>query len=127
MIVNGELCAYMGRGGEIVIPEGVKRIQRAIFFDYISISVRLPQSLEVLGDAFTKSRELVSIVLPMGLKTVEKKAFFHCPQLTDVTVTDPMTVIEDEAFLYTSVTLHAPVGSFAETYAKEKNIPFKAI
>ena len=44
-----------------------------------------------------------------------------------LTEDDKITAIADEAFLGCSqLTIHAPAGSYAETYAKNHSIPFAA-
>lgn len=127
LIVGDVLCEYNGDGGLITIPEGVGKILPRVFSKYYSISLRLPKSLQTLGDAFRKCRPLEAIELPMGLKTVETGAFSECMNLRSVTIPDGKTVIEEGAFAPSSLTIHSVAGGFAEQYAKEQNFPFQAI
>jgi hypothetical protein len=47
--------------------------------------------------------------------------------LKNIFIPSSVTAIGAEAFLGCfNVTIHAPVGSYAEQYAKENNIPFVA-
>ena len=54
--------------------------------------------------AFNGCKMLTDIHIPSGSVKIEKTAFENCEKLT----------------------IHAPAGSYAETYAKENNIPFVA-
>jgi hypothetical protein len=54
-------------------------------------------------------------------------AFVDCRNLTDITILNRTTRIGCSAFWDChKLTIHAPAGSYAETYAKENNIPFVA-
>ena len=54
--------------------------------------------------AFGGCTGLRKVILPVSVTEINKWAFEKCPSLT----------------------IHAPAGSYAETYAKENNIPFVA-
>ena len=59
--------------------------------------------------------------------TIGASAFERHSEITDITIPASVTTIAWFAFDgCTNMTIHAPVGSYAETYAKENNIPFVA-
>ena len=59
---------------------------------------------EIDYSAFAGCKNLKTIYIPKSVKKINVVAFFNCETLS----------------------IHAPVGSYAETYAKENNIPFVA-
>ena len=62
-----------------------------------------------------------------NLTTIENQAFFMCEKLEEVYIPETVTLIHKFAFDWCpKFTIHAPAGSYAETYAKENNIPFVA-
>ena len=127
LIVGDVLCEYNGDSGLITIPEGVGKILPRVFSKFYSISLRLPKSLQTLGDAFRKCRPLEAIELPMGLKTVETGAFSECANLRSVTIPDGKTVIEEGAVAPFSVTIHAPLGSLARDWAMKTGTLFEEL
>ncbi|MBR2743640.1 MAG: leucine-rich repeat protein [Clostridia bacterium] len=117
----------------ITMPEGVTSIGDGAFRGCKSLkSVTLPESLTSIGDhAFWGSKSLTSITLPEGLKSIGNFAFAGCKSLRSIILPDGVTSIGDSAFLgcqgLWGITIRAPAGSYAERYAKEHSIYFKAL
>lgn len=90
---DGILLGYKGEGGNITIPDGVKKIGAGCFEGNASITgVTLPASLSLVGeDAFNGCAALTGIELPEGLQTIEDRAFKNTA-LTAVRI--PSTVSE---------------------------------
>ena len=71
---------------------------------------------------------LTSITIPDSVTSIGNCAFYNCTSLTSITIPDSVTSIGYDAFSRcTSLTIHGYSGSYAETYAKNNNIPFVAI
>ena len=105
-IEDGRLIRYLGAGGEVVIPEGVTRINNYVFEKYTN---------------------LTNITIPEGVTRIGSGAFKDCTNLTSIVIPESVTVIGDWTFDgCNQLTIHAPAGSYAENYAKENNIPFVA-
>lgn len=106
VIENGVLKMYVGPGGDVVVPKDVTSI----------------------GDhAFSGRTKLISIVLPDGVTSIGEWAFSGCTNLTSIVLPEGVTSIHGVAFSgCIKLTIHAPAGSYAETYAKKNNIPFVA-
>ena len=76
---------------------------------------------------FGYSRNKRSYSIPYGITTIENEAFYLCEKLEEVYIPETVTSIHKFAFEWCpKFTIYAPVGSYAEQYAKEKNIPFVA-
>lgn len=89
----------------------------------------------VIGDsAFYYCRNLTNLTIENGVTSIGDNAFLDCAKLTDVKIPDSVTSISDSAFhillggmdvtINPNLVIHANSGSYAETYAKENNIPF---
>jgi hypothetical protein len=100
---------------EIVIRDGVTRIGMNAFADssYYNknilktiTKVTIPDSVTSIGNnAFTACYKLPEIIIPASVTTIGDYAFHNCSELT----------------------IKGAAGSYAETYAKENDIPFEAI
>ncbi len=127
VIFSGVLYAYVGAGGQLTVPEGVKEICRGVFSSCFSLSVRLPESMERIGDAFRRCAALTSLTLPRGMKRIEKGELSDCKNLVSLIVPGTETRIAHGALSHRELTLCAPAGSLAEQYAKENGLPFQEL
>lgn len=71
------------------------------------------------------SNNLIEVVIPEGVTKLGQCVFGYCTELTNVTVPKSVTEIGYGAFTdCNNLTLTITAGSYAETYAKENNIPY---
>ena len=90
----------------IVVPEGV---------------------MEVSGYAFENCKKLQSVTLPSTLQEIDWNTFARCPELKEVHISGNTNRIDPNAISSCpKLTIYAPAGSYAETYAREHDIPFVA-
>ncbi|MGN1273085.1 MAG: leucine-rich repeat protein, partial [Thermoguttaceae bacterium] len=82
---------------------------------------------EIWFEAFKGCVSLTSIVIPEGVEMLDSGLFKGCKALKTVVIPGSVDDIFDDAFEgCPNVTIHAPAGSEAENFAKEKKIPFQA-
>lgn len=138
-IINGELFNCT-KGGNIVVPEGVRRIRKHAFCGiYKEInSIRLPKTLVSIDSDAYKCMNKVSVRITPNTMDNEYGTFIYYDteyvesdvhnyeKKTMVYITAKTTEIEDGAFDHTSTTICAPVFSPAYRYAKKNGITFSS-
>lgn len=79
-IKDNILVKYKGKGGDVVIPDGVVEIGKKAFFQNRSItSVVIPAGCKVIsGWAFSGCLNLMKVDLPASLTKVGYDAFSYC-------------------------------------------------
>lgn len=134
---------------KVIIPNSVTSIGGRAFADCQSLaSISIPNSITSIGDvAFSGCTSLTSIAIPNGVTTIGEYTFNHCHSLTSINVPNSVTIIGRTAFAYcysltsinipnsvtsignyafedcTNFIIYCEQGSYADTYAKENNIP----
>jgi len=81
IIFEGVLLKYTADGGDVVIPEGVRKIGSGAFV----------------------GNDITSVVIPDSVTAIEIDAFLWCKELTAVDIPDSVTYIAPGAFSGTSV------------------------
>ena len=95
--------------GEIILPEGVTRIDDLAFgaefyasdtYEYYALhTVHLSQGLREIGyRAFFGCRALDGVHLPKGLTDIESEAFYGCRSLSRITIPESVTHLGHGAF-----------------------------
>lgn len=86
VIENGVLVKYKGKGDEVVVPDGVTKIDAEVFRKKSKItSVVVPEGVREIGDfAFQECTKLERVLLPQSLEMVRKGAFDYCRSLTEL-------------------------------------------
>ena len=77
VIQDGKLKKYTGRGGDVVIPDGVTSISREAFSGCSSLtSITIPESVTSIDyGAFSDCRSLTSVTIPEGVTSIGGCAF----------------------------------------------------
>ena len=119
------ITAYKGTETDVMIPERVGKAEVKRVGDY-AFSERRSRATPEQKRAVNRIR---SIHVPNGIEVLGAGLCQWNMMLTDVYLPESVKEIGEDAFQTyrgpTSVTIHAPAGSYAEQYAKENNIPFE--
>ena len=116
----------------IKIPEGLEDIGTYTFWYCTSLSnIELPGSLATIGDyAFIGCGSLVNVSIPEGVQKIGANAFLNCTSLIKIEIPKSVNSIDDTAFEGSTIKaggIYGYTGTYAETYANEKGIPFYII
>ena len=112
------------------IPDSVTSIAWEAFSGCTGLkSITIPGSVTVIDwSAYGGCDSLTSVTILDGVTNITWGAFSRCDSLTSITIPSSVTTIEEGAFEdCKNLTIHGVAGSYAETYAKENDIPFVAI
>lgn len=95
MVIDGQRCR-----GDVVIPEGVTKIEEAAFSGNKHItSVSIPESVTCIGNwAFDGCISLKSIVLPDSVRTFGTGVLKSCTALEEAVLPEGITRIEESMF-----------------------------
>jgi hypothetical protein len=87
-IEDGVLNKYHGRGGDVVIPDGVTEIGGSAFYRCDNlVSVVIPNSVSsIKSHAFYGCRNLKSVTMPDSVKEIGAYAFCCCERITSMTI-----------------------------------------
>ena len=142
-ILTKKNMEYWGvkNSGNIVIPNGVKKIGNEVFAETKIGSIKLPKSLKSIGEyafafssiqsitipntvntigegVFSWCQQLKQVKLPNKLKKLEEATFCGCTALTDITIPNTVTSLGNECFLacdvLTDITIPNTVTSLGE-------------
>lgn len=124
------LTAYKGADPVVSIPEKIgKNAVTEIGWEGFKnnkglTEIVIPATIKTMGfSAFGSCPDLEIVRFAPGLESTGQMTFNYCKKLKDVYIPASVTRIAS-FFGCPNLTIHAPAGSFAETYAKEHNIPF---
>lgn len=115
------ITAYLGSGGDVVIPNGVTTIGKGIFqFNKSITSVVIPDSVTTIGDnAFDQCESLKTVTFGTNsqLTTIGGSAFSFCPNIESISISDSVTSIGKYAFYYCDALSTVYYGGTAEEWA----------
>ena len=115
-------CIYMN------IPDSVTEIGTGIFNGCFNLrTLRFTAGVKVFPSGlFRECENLETIEIPQGVEKIADQAMQGCPGLEAVHIPPSVTEIGETLFDEgTSVTIYGASGSYAQTYAREHQIPFQ--
>ncbi|MBO7476350.1 MAG: leucine-rich repeat domain-containing protein [Salinivirgaceae bacterium] len=80
------ITAYVGNGGDVIIPDDVINIDECAFSECRNItSVTFPETVEFIGHgAFWHCENLGPITLPNSVRIIGSATFLNCPKVTSI-------------------------------------------
>ena len=136
VIDEGYLEEYTGKGGDVIIPDGVVGIGHGAFqFCDTLTSVIIPESVSEIGaGAFFNCKNLISVRLPAGITHVGENAFSGCIKLESINMPEGDVYIggtifegcsalrDEEGFIIFGSTLYSYSGDATEVSIPIYNI-----
>ncbi len=100
VIKDGILTGYVGKGGDIVLPNSVRVVGEKAFFENNTItSVELnPDTITIMPKAFEGCKVLTMFVGGTSLAMIGDDAFYNCGALQEVVLEEGLTTIGNYAF-----------------------------
>ena len=126
----GERAINCGALTEIALPEGLERIGNGAFEDCYNLKkIEIPSTVREIGSyAFAWNKALTEVTIPDGVTELRYNIFFDCTSLERVVLPASVVEIQDEAFENCeALTLCAPAGSYAQSWAEAHGVPFEAL
>ncbi len=119
-IENGVLKDYNGKGGDVVIPDGVTSIGEDTFWSCAGLtSIIIPNSVTSIGkEAFSKCTGLTSITIPNSVTEIGEEAFSQCTGLTSITIPDSVKSIGNAVFGECTGLISATIGNGVTSISK---------
>ena len=121
-----EKCARLAR---VSLHDGIERMEHGVFKGCKALKeITLPALLTVIsGELLASCASLETVIIPESVTAIGYDAFLHCKALREIHIPAAVTKIGYNSFRNCpNLKIFAPAGSYAETYAKENNIPFVA-
>jgi putative cell wall-binding protein len=112
----------------VTIPDSVTSVGDGAFYYCSSLTdVTIPDSVKRIGgSAFCYCSSLTRVTIPDSVTSIGYGAFYSCSNLTSITIPDSVKSIGNDAFAgCDNLSIYGVPGSYAETYARNNDIPFK--
>ena len=118
-------CSMLKR---IVLPNSLTEIGVGAFALSGIEEITIPGSIQTISkQAFSTCQNLKSVNISEGVTVIDTKAFESCKSLKEVVIPASVTSILNNAFNSChDLSIIAPSGSYAESYANDNGIPFTA-
>lgn len=129
---NGKSNIWKSFGEDRIwkLPASVRCIKEAAFAGNSFISrITLPGTVKLIeNEAFAGMENLECVVLEQGVREIGANCFGGCRSLRKIEIPASVIKIGEAAFMEADkLTICGRKGSYAERYARERNIPFVTV
>ena len=126
------LWAFAGNQSlsNVTLSDGLITIGDSMFFNCKSLkNITIPNSVKTIEPLAFSGTGFSEITIPEGVTTIGDEVFSNCDNLVKVTIPKSVTKIGKWLFrdCPNKVVIYGEKDSYAETYANNKDIPFKEI
>ena len=128
--LNEEL-AEEAQSLDVEFAGGTSEILDYLFEDALALkSIEIPNTVKIIGEHAFDGSGIDGIVLPDSVTTIEDNAFIRCVELQSIYIPATVNDIDGTAFSNSggegedAFFIRCPSGSYAESYAKEYEIPY---
>ena len=114
----------------VIIPNGIEYIGEGAFRSCSSLdNVEIGKGiLSIKECAFEECTSLKEVSIPESVTDIENQAFIRCNNLESIYIPDSVKTIGGSTFYKCGkLTIYGFIGSYAQTFANNNNIPFVAI
>ena len=88
---------------EVLLPAGLKEIGAQAFIGTSRLKmIEIPENVKTIGGEALRESGIKTVKLPNSISTIEARAFYHCPELTDVITYGPVSNDDPDATIQTS-------------------------
>ena len=98
VIAGKTIIASEGCTGELIIPDGVKRIASYAFYNRGITSVVIPDSVTDIGSRAFMYSGVTTATLGNGISIIDEGVFFYCGKLSSVYIGNSVERIDSNAF-----------------------------
>lgn len=112
---------------EVKMQDSIYSIGSSAFLNCTNIAdIHISTGLKrIAANVFEGCTFLDNIVIPYGVTDIGDEAFKNCSNLKNISIPENVTKISDKAFSYPEkTTVYGVKGSYAEEYAKDRNMIF---
>lgn len=94
------LYCYPGglKAESYTVPDSVTWIGDAFGFNEYLVTVKLPETVEILHTSFSRCTKLEQVILPKNLTSLEAYLFSECPSLKSVEIPSGVSLISEGVF-----------------------------
>ncbi len=113
----------------VILPKKIKEISQSLFWSCTSLEeLSIPNGVTSIGIMAFNLSGISDINIPNTVTEIGEYAFANCKNLKKIIIPKSVTSIGNETFNgCTGLTIYGNKGSYAEKYAKQRNIKFSMI
>jgi len=125
----GEMVFAATKMAEVHIPSGLNELKYATLSNGKLEEITVPNNIKKIGEqVFECDRNLKKAVIENGVEEIGYNAFVDCDSLEELHIPASVTTFGEDRIVdpNDNLTIYAPAGSAAETYANDNDINFVA-